>query len=105
MRVIAPLTLVRSSQRHNDTAPGVHDSLAKGNNVVQHLKVLRVLLSADACCLLQNLRDDREVAFKSAANSLSNIAKRLQNCRLELVAQSCALEEKENVSFCDTSKR
>ena len=82
------LTFASTFERHNNAAPGIHDTFSKADNIVQHLKVRRILrLSRDASSLLQDLRNNRQVRLELGTDSLSDIAEALQDGRLELIAK------------------
>lgn len=74
----AVLTLWCALVSQEDTAPGIHDTLAKGNNVVKHVE-RNIVASSDIRCLLEYLSDDWQVCVEVGSDSLGNVAKCFQN--------------------------
>jgi hypothetical protein len=85
------LTLITGLHGTNDATPGVHNTLAKRDDIVQHL-IRAIVASGDGSSLLQNLGHNRKVLLKVATNGAGNIAEALENSRLELVGKGGALE-------------
>lgn len=73
--------------RKQDTTPGIHDTLAEGDNVVDHV-VWKVGAGGDRRGLLENTADNSEVSVELGSNSLGNVTESLQDGRLELVGSS-----------------
>lgn len=84
------LTFATGPHGSNNATPRIHDTLPQRDNIVKHL-IGTVVAGRDGSSLLKNLRDNREVGLKMPANGTSNVAKALQNSRLELVCESRAL--------------
>lgn len=74
----------------NDSVVCVHDALAQGEDIVNHLIV--GLCGIDGGSLLQNLHNNSQVLFKSRANSLCNITKVLENGWLERLVKIRTLQ-------------
>lgn len=84
------LTLVARLHGTDDATPGIHDTLTKRDDVVKHL-IGAVGGGGNGGGLLKNLSDDGQICFKVSSDGGSNVAKALQNSRLELVAKGLAL--------------
>ena len=78
------LTLRLALIRQNNTTPGIHDSFAKRDDVVEHLNI-NVRAGGYNRCLLEDLGDDRQVCVEVCPDSLSNVSERLEDCRLQLI--------------------
>lgn len=70
-----------------DTTPSIHDTLAKRDNVVDHL-VGKVGAGGDARGLLQDLANNRQVGVELGSDGLSNVTEGLEDRGLELVGGS-----------------
>jgi hypothetical protein len=73
--------------RKQDTTPGIHDTLAEGNNVVDHVE-WQVVAGGNRRGLLENTAYNSEVSVELGSNGLSNVTESLQDGRLELVGSS-----------------
>ncbi len=82
----AGLTLVAALHGTDNATPCVHDTLPQRDDIVEDL-VRVVWRRRDSGRLLQDLRNDGEVGLKVAADSARDVAKALEDGRLELVGQ------------------
>jgi hypothetical protein len=85
------LTLATGSHGHECPRPGIHDALAKSDDILEHFE--GSVGHVDGCGLLQDLGDNGEVSLEGATNCLSNITEALKDSRLELVAERRALSK------------
>jgi hypothetical protein len=86
-------TLVATLHGANNTAPGIHDTLAQSNDIIDHL-VWAIGASGDGSGLLQHLGHNGEVGLKVPANGASNVAEALKNGWLELIGKGRALKRR-----------
>lgn len=84
------LTLRRSLVGKEDTSPSIHDAFTERDNVVEHVK-RHVRACSYARGLVEHLCDHRQVSVEVCSNGLSNVTERLEDRRLELVAEGRAL--------------
>ncbi len=84
------LTFVASLHGRDNTAPSVHNTLAQGDDVVEHL-VRAIGRGSNARRLLEDLGDNGQVGLEVALDGDSNITETLENRRLELVRKAGAL--------------